>query len=338
MTRIRITIDGAVVQERDVEGPLVLGRSARADLVVDDRQVSSRHGRIEPEDDTLVFTDLGSTNGTFLGDGTRVAPGDPVRLDPGVKLIVGPALIEAVHLRAPDEGVDMASMMRDETMVVDEGGAGDLLVEIARFKAADARLVVAVEHERRVVRIDSMETTIGRRPPAQVVIQHASVSSEHAMLRFEGGQFIIEDLGSANGTQVTGRRITGPTVLAYQCALTIGTVECLFVHGEPQADAGEDDPYARALADHVVSLRKATRLQADEAVAALRADGTSLGETFVAKGLLTPAEWTELFLQRDVIRTLDVAGAGGRGNRWLPWLVAVLVVVAAALFLMVRGW
>jgi pSer/pThr/pTyr-binding forkhead associated (FHA) protein len=46
----------------------VLGRSTHCDLVVDDLSVSRRHDGLLACGPHLVVTDLGSTNGTFVGD------------------------------------------------------------------------------------------------------------------------------------------------------------------------------------------------------------------------------------------------------------------------------
>ena len=64
--------------------PFCVGRSGEADLVVRDLTVSRRHAQIVRMPDGFVLTDLGSTNGTWLG-GRRVGqvevvPGDAVLL------------------------------------------------------------------------------------------------------------------------------------------------------------------------------------------------------------------------------------------------------------------
>jgi pSer/pThr/pTyr-binding forkhead associated (FHA) protein len=56
---------GAGRQHR-VEGPVVLGRDAGADVVLDDARVSRRHARMTPEPGGIVVEDLGSRNGTFV--------------------------------------------------------------------------------------------------------------------------------------------------------------------------------------------------------------------------------------------------------------------------------
>jgi hypothetical protein len=45
------------------------------------------------------------------------------------------------------------------------------------------------------------------------VINDPQVSRHHASLTWDGRQFIIQDLGSANGTFVNGERLTAPQVL-----------------------------------------------------------------------------------------------------------------------------
>ncbi|MBN2248702.1 MAG: FHA domain-containing protein [Coriobacteriia bacterium] len=47
-------------------GPVLIGRSPDADLVIADDFVSSTHARVSVTDDGPVLEDLGSTNGTLL--------------------------------------------------------------------------------------------------------------------------------------------------------------------------------------------------------------------------------------------------------------------------------
>ena len=63
---------------------LTVGRATDNDLVLRDERVSRHHGRIGGRRGTLVYTDLGSTNGSEV-NGTRVTEvvlgaGDRIRL------------------------------------------------------------------------------------------------------------------------------------------------------------------------------------------------------------------------------------------------------------------
>lgn len=50
---------------------------------------------------------------------------------------------------------------------------------------------------------------IGRDPASGLRLSHDTVSRRHAELRMEGGQWVLRDLGSTNGTVVNGRRVIG---------------------------------------------------------------------------------------------------------------------------------
>lgn len=52
--------------------------------------------------------------------------------------------------------------------------------------------------------------TIGREANNEVVINDPEVSRKHTRLTFQGGTWVIEDLGSTNGTFVNESRLSGP--------------------------------------------------------------------------------------------------------------------------------
>src|SRR3989337_3090700 len=62
-------------------------------------------------------------------------------------------------------------------------------------------------------RLEGDQLTIGRDSSNGVAIDDAEVSRRHARLTFQGGKFVLEDLGSTNGTFVNGQRLAGPRVL-----------------------------------------------------------------------------------------------------------------------------
>jgi hypothetical protein len=67
--RLLLTGEGDEDRELTVTLPVVLGRDpAGVDVLLVDRMVSRRHARLEVDGDRVVLVDLGSANGTWVGD------------------------------------------------------------------------------------------------------------------------------------------------------------------------------------------------------------------------------------------------------------------------------
>jgi len=61
--------------------------------------------------------------------------------------------------------------------------------------------------------LEGDQLTIGRDSTNEITINDAEISRRHARLTFQGGKYVLEDLGSTNGTFVNGQRLAGPRVL-----------------------------------------------------------------------------------------------------------------------------
>ena len=68
------------------------------------------------------------------------------------------------------------------------------------------------------------ETTIGRGAGCGVSIDDAHVSKLHARLTPVDGEWVLEDLGSTNGTVLDGDRIDRPTPIRPGGRITIGEI------------------------------------------------------------------------------------------------------------------
>jgi pSer/pThr/pTyr-binding forkhead associated (FHA) protein len=57
-------------------------------------------------------------------------------------------------------------------------------------------------------KLDRSKLTIGRRPYNDIVLDHVTVSGEHALLELKGADYELLDIGSSNGTFVNNLRVT----------------------------------------------------------------------------------------------------------------------------------
>jgi hypothetical protein len=82
------------------------------------------------------------------------------------------------------------------------------------------------------------DLTIGRRPPADVLLLDDAVSGKHARFARHNGQWVVEDLASTNGTYVNGRRLTQPVVLQPGDVVVTGGAAWRFEPGTRGVEGG----------------------------------------------------------------------------------------------------
>ena len=85
-------------QHFQLDGELIIGRDATADLILDDLGISRRHLSIRAEAGAIIATDLGSSNGTFV-NGRRIT--GPVELADGDEIRLGDTLLTATTRPTP---------------------------------------------------------------------------------------------------------------------------------------------------------------------------------------------------------------------------------------------
>jgi pSer/pThr/pTyr-binding forkhead associated (FHA) protein len=96
-----------------------------------------------------------------------------------------------------------------------------------------ARLVLLSEGlTGRTFELKSETTTVGRVSDNAFEIPESSVSSHHAEIVLRGGDILVRDLNSTNGTFINGDQITGETILKPGQILRLGTIEMRLETGE----------------------------------------------------------------------------------------------------------
>jgi predicted component of type VI protein secretion system len=94
----------------------------------------------------------------------------------------------------------------------------------------------------KVFPLEKVELFIGRDLSNDVVINDPEISRRHSRLLFTNGTYLLEDLGSTNGTSVNGQRLVSPTALRHGDLITLGeritlVFEAVAQTGDPTVSA-----------------------------------------------------------------------------------------------------
>jgi diguanylate cyclase (GGDEF)-like protein len=113
-----------------------------------------------------------------------------------------------------------------------------VLTEVAEARAPsqgdeNGCLVVIYGQEMgRRVRVTTEPLVIGRSPKCEIQVDQESVSRNHCRIRFEGGEFLVRDLGSTNGTYVNDDLVHDEGRLRHGDQLKVGRTILKFIVGD----------------------------------------------------------------------------------------------------------
>jgi len=127
------------------EGTHLIGSAEGSDILIPDTTVSSQHGQFTISQGQFVYQDLGSQNGSFVGD-QRIT--EPIALTPGHILQVG-----NIHLQLVDNP-DVVETMKRETAIItstpkaiapdDFGSSGDASSAFKSKKSGWVKIYIIV--------------------------------------------------------------------------------------------------------------------------------------------------------------------------------------------------
>ncbi len=107
-----------------------------------------------------------------------------------------------------------------------------------------ARMILLQQGAATTFELTEDETIFGRHPECTVQLQSNMISRQHAKVVRRGDGFVLEDLGSGNGSFVNGQRIAAPTILQQDDRIKLGPLLFRF-----EADGGRP---AASDSDHTV--------------------------------------------------------------------------------------
>jgi predicted component of type VI protein secretion system len=88
------------------------------------------------------------------------------------------------------------------------------------------------------------QVIIGREEGLDISLQDPEASRRHSRISWQAGQFVIEDMGSTNGTFVNGVQITSPQILNPGDSVGIGQTALVFQVAGAQMGAPQYQPPA----------------------------------------------------------------------------------------------
>jgi|APSaa5957512622_1039677.scaffolds.fasta_scaffold35144_2 pSer/pThr/pTyr-binding forkhead associated (FHA) protein len=180
----------------------IIGRGRDCEIALLDERISRQHSEIYFDGEAHLVSDLGSFNGTYL-NGEML--GDARPLEDGDQLQIGPVRL-LFELAAASE-VDPRS-----TLVVPE---------------SNLKAYLEIPDGLRI-ELDKAKTVIGRNQGWDVCLPDRAVSRPHAEIERRGDEFVLRDLGSANGTLLNATRLEAPSTLKDGDELVFGAETIIF--------------------------------------------------------------------------------------------------------------
>ena len=105
---------------------------------------------------------------------------------------------------------------------------------------------------------------VGRLESCDIPVSDKSVSREHARLSRLRDGYVIEDLGSTNGTMVNGQRINEAVLLRPGDLVTIGSVEFRYEHSKQEAAETAPTDLATTIVASAPDRRRQAELPGEE--------------------------------------------------------------------------
>ena len=210
--------DPSTGEEREWVGrpPVTIGRTPDNGVVLNAEQVSRRHARLEFDGTSLILSDEGSSNGTYV-NGERVPR---AALGDGDSFVIGPFTLLV--------DLDADGVLRDGATMVGRGHAPAAAPAAAfRLRWSDP---AGGERDLAVTE----RVSIGRSADNTIALQMGEVSRHHAVIAPEAGALAVTDQGSGNGTFVNGAR-TERAVLRGGDVVSIGGVRFAVEASAPAA-------------------------------------------------------------------------------------------------------
>ena len=208
--RLENMVEGVSRRSRNSIRPIELGRRLIREMD-DHRSVDVKGQRIVPNDFTVLLSPDDHAGFADIEDALRTE------------------LVEACREYAREEGYHFMGPVTVDLRVDNSLKTGRFGIASALKQAEPGKrpgTVVMPSGDR--VALSDGRNVIGRLADCQVLITDGNVSRRHAQIHRSGSSFVINDLGSTNGTYVNGERLIADHRLAVGDIITVGSISLRF--------------------------------------------------------------------------------------------------------------
>jgi type VI secretion system protein ImpI len=239
--------------------PVRIGRNKAAEIVIEKPFVSQWHAQLDHQGSNVFVMDLGSTNGTTI-NGHKLQARAPMQLT---------SPTDVVQIGTIQISTDIGEHLATERQLS------------APVSVSDRRALTVHIHgdgpgEPKSLTFSSSPVRLGRNKLNEIILEQPFVSQWHALVRFQGREIGVMDLGSTNGTIVNGQRLqsrTPTTLMSMSDVVQIGSISITFgftapvTIEAPTPYVGEDAEETALFFDAVKWLEKVRRRPESQAAA-----------------------------------------------------------------------
>jgi pSer/pThr/pTyr-binding forkhead associated (FHA) protein len=198
-------------------------------------------------------------------------------------------------------------------------------------------IVIFGGQEQKTFQLDKPRMVVGREPSCEIHIDNLGISRTHCAFAARGEAFIVQDLGSSNGTFVNGRKITehflndADEVVIGKYTLKFKNEAQVAKPGDAPKDGGANIPDSlnTYVMDGAKIQEQLAKMRAGQPGAAAAGPGTSNVAGVPGQGATA----------KDYARALDAATPGSadaaKMKSYLVALIAVVVVCVIALAVLI---
>lgn len=206
---------------------ITLGRATTNDIVLSEGRVSRNHAEVQCAADGITLKDLNSANGVWL-NAQKVTS---AKIQPGDRVEIGGCILE--YLPPAEDTHEEATLINSEDEL--ELTLAQMTVPVALNNTSQPRLVVHAPDRTWEVFLNDEACSIGRASANSLALDYLKVSRNHARIERKGGQFILRDLESTNGTYLGGKRVAHHP-LQNSDTFQVGPVRIVFKGGFEQEE------------------------------------------------------------------------------------------------------